>query len=131
MNAFVVQRGEGKSIIAGYPWFLDWGRDSLIAVRGLIAAGRMDDARAVVGLFASHEKDGTIPNAIFGDNDSNRETSDGPLWLALAIEELSDKLGEAFYAQKVGEGESDVPFRRQKHRGKLQRRNSHRHTDGC
>ena len=104
MNAFVVQRGEGKSIIAGYPWFLDWGRDSLIAVRGLIAAGRLDDARAVVGLFASHEKDGTIPNAIFGDNDSNRETSDAPLWLALAIEELVDKSGEAFYAQKVGEG---------------------------
>ena len=104
MNAFVVQRGEGKSIIAGYPWFLDWGRDSLIAARGLIAAGRMDDARAVVGLFASHEKDGTIPNAIFGDNDSNRETSDAPLWLALVIEEFAGKSGEAFYTQKVGEG---------------------------
>ncbi len=104
MSAFVVQRGESKSIIAGYPWFLDWGRDSLIAVRGLIAAGRLDDARAVVGLFASHEKAGTIPNAIFGDNVSNRETSDAPLWLALAIEELSEKLGEAFYTQKVGEG---------------------------
>ena len=50
------------------------------------------------------KRTGTIPNAIFGDNDSNRETSDAPLWLALAIEELSDKLGEAFYAQKVGEG---------------------------
>ncbi|MFQ3169780.1 MAG: putative glycogen debranching enzyme [Limisphaerales bacterium] len=104
MDAFVVQRGEAKSIIAGYPWFLDWGRDSLIAVRGLIAAGRLDEARAVVGLFASHEKDGTIPNAIFGDNDSNRETSDAPLWLALAIEELAAKLGEDFYAQKVGKG---------------------------
>ena len=104
MNAFVVRRGEAKSIIAGYPWFLDWGRDSLIAVRGLIAAGRLDEARAVVGLFASHEKDGTIPNAIFGDNDSNRETSDAPLWLALAIEELAEKLGKDFYAQKVCEG---------------------------
>jgi len=104
MDAFVVRRGEGKSVIAGYPWFLDWGRDSLIAVRGLIAAGRLDEARAVVGLFASHEKDGTIPNAIFGDNDSNRETSDAPLWLALAIEELAAKLGEDFYAQKVSEG---------------------------
>ena len=103
MDAFVVQRGDAKSIIAGYPWFLDWGRDSLIAVRGLIAAGRLNEARAVVGLFASHEKDGTIPNAIFGDNDSNRETSDAPLWLALSIEELADKLGEDFYTQKVGE----------------------------
>ena len=104
MDAFVVQRGESKSIIAGYPWFLDWGRDSLITVRGLIAAGRLDEAQGVVGLFASHEKNGTIPNAIFGDNDSNRETSDAPLWLALAIEELADKSGEGFYTQKVGEG---------------------------
>ncbi len=101
MDAFVVQRGEAKSIIAGYPWFLDWGRDSLIAVRGLIAAGRLEEAQAVVGLFASHERDGTIPNAIFGDNDSNRETSDAPLWLALAIGELAAKLGDGFYAQKV------------------------------
>ncbi len=131
MNAFVVQRGEGKSIIAGYPWFLDWGRDSLIAVRGLIAAGRLDDARAVVGLFASHEKDGTIPNAIFGDNDSNRETSDAPLWLALAIEELSDKLGEAFYAQKVGEGSRTFLSVVKSIGESYSDGTPNRHTDGC
>ena len=39
---FVVRRGEGKTIIAGYPWFLDWGRDSLICARGLLAAGMAD-----------------------------------------------------------------------------------------
>ncbi len=105
MNAFVVQRGKAKSIIAGYPWFLDWGRDSLVAVRGLIAAGRLDEARAVVSLFASHEKEGTIPNAIFGDDDSNRETSDAPLWLALSIEELADKLGDGFYGEQTDDGE--------------------------
>ena len=104
MDAFVVKRGKAKSIIAGYPWFLDWGRDSLIAVRGLIAAGRLDEARAVVGLFGSHEQDGTIPNAIFGNDDSNRETSDAPLWLALAIKELEDKLDECFYDQQTDDG---------------------------
>ena len=36
---FVVRRDKGKTVIAGYPWFLDWGRDSLICARGLFAAG--------------------------------------------------------------------------------------------
>ena len=44
MDDFVVRRGELKSAIAGYPWFLDWGRDTLIFVRGLIASGRMAES---------------------------------------------------------------------------------------
>ena len=39
IKAFVVKRGKGKTVIAGYPWFLDWGRDTFIAARGLLAAG--------------------------------------------------------------------------------------------
>src|SRR6185312_11366023 len=39
LSQFVVRRGDLKTVIAGYPWFLDWGRDTLIAVRGLVAAG--------------------------------------------------------------------------------------------
>ena len=42
-QAFVVRRNEGKTVIAGYPWFSDWGRDSLICARGLLAGG--DDGR--------------------------------------------------------------------------------------
>ena len=38
-RAFVVRRDEGRTVIAGYPWFLDWGRDSLICARGLLAGG--------------------------------------------------------------------------------------------
>ena len=92
---FVVRRGQGKTVIAGYPWFLDWGRDTFIAARGLLATGMVDEVRQILLTFAKFEKDGTLPNAIFGDNASNRDTSDAPLWFALACEEAAHKVGQA------------------------------------
>ncbi|MDE3067945.1 MAG: glycogen debranching enzyme N-terminal domain-containing protein [Verrucomicrobiota bacterium] len=88
---FVVRRGAGKTVIAGYPWFLDWGRDTLVACRGLLAAGMIEEVREILLTFAKFEKKGTLPNAIFGANASNRETSDAPLWFALAVSECADK----------------------------------------
>ena len=86
---FVVKRGEGKTIIAGYPWFLDWGRDTFICCRGLLTAGMVDEAKDILLTFAKFEKDGTLPNSIHGDNASNRDTSDAPLWFAIACDELA------------------------------------------
>ena len=86
---FVVRRDQGKTVIAGYPWFLDWGRDTFIAARGLLAAGMVDEVKQILLTFAKFEKDGTFPNAIYGDNASNRDSSDAPLWFALACEELA------------------------------------------
>jgi starch synthase (maltosyl-transferring) len=88
-QAFVVRRDKGKTVIAGYPWFLDWGRDSLICARGLLAARRVDEVRQLLLTFARFEKNGTLPNTIHGDDVSNRDTSDAPLWFALACEELA------------------------------------------
>ena len=48
LGHFVVKRGALKTVIAGYPWFLDWGRDALIFVRGLIAAGNTSDPRDIL-----------------------------------------------------------------------------------
>ena len=87
---FVVRRGAGKTVIAGYPWFLDWGRDSLICARGLLAAGMTDEVRQLLLIFARFEKDGTLPNTIHGSDVSNRDTSDAPLWFAVVCEELSE-----------------------------------------
>ncbi|HZL14192.1 MAG TPA: amylo-alpha-1,6-glucosidase, partial [Verrucomicrobiae bacterium] len=87
---FVVRRDSGKTIIAGYPWFLDWGRDSLICARGLLAAGMADEVKQLLLTFAKFEKDGTLPNTIHGDDVSNRDTSDAPLWFALAVLECAD-----------------------------------------
>jgi predicted glycogen debranching enzyme len=88
-RAFVARRDSGKTVIAGYPWFLDWGRDTFICARGLLAAGMIDEVKQIVVTFARFEKNGTLPNTIFGEDASNRDTSDAPLWFALVCEELA------------------------------------------
>jgi len=96
-RAFVVRRNQGKTVIAGYPWFLDWGRDSLICARGLLAAGMTNEVKQLLLTFARFEKNGTLPNTIHGDDVSNRDTSDAPLWFAVACEELA-QLQTNFYS---------------------------------
>jgi predicted glycogen debranching enzyme len=88
LDAFIVRRDQDKSIIAGYPWFLDWGRDSLIFCRSLIQLGRFSDAKAILRLFGRFEKNGTLPNMICGHDAANRETSDAPLWFIACVREL-------------------------------------------
>ncbi|MEJ2037662.1 MAG: amylo-alpha-1,6-glucosidase [Desulfosarcinaceae bacterium] len=93
LDHYVVRRGNFSTVIAGYPWFLDWGRDTLIVTRGLIAAGRFDTALAIVRQFARFEQNGTIPNMIRGNDASNRDTSDAPLWLFTACADLAAARG--------------------------------------
>jgi starch synthase (maltosyl-transferring) len=88
-RAFIVRRNTGKTVIAGYPWFLDWGRDTFICARGLLAAGMVEEVKQIVITFARFEKNGTLPNTIFGEDASNRDTSDAPLWFAAVCEELA------------------------------------------
>lgn len=86
---FIVRRDQYKTVIAGYPWFLDWGRDTLIAARGLIADPDFrKDARRILLRFAAFAENGTIPNMICGGNADNRDTSDAPLWLFTACRDL-------------------------------------------
>ncbi|HKW27836.1 MAG TPA: amylo-alpha-1,6-glucosidase, partial [Verrucomicrobiae bacterium] len=99
---FVVRRDRGKTVIAGYPWFLDWGRDTLVCARGLLAAGMAEDVRQILLTFAKFEKDGTLPNAIYGDNASNCDTADAPLWFAIACEEFAEAAPLDFYSTPVG-----------------------------
>lgn len=62
-DSFVVQRNQGKSIIAGYHWFDDWGRDAMISLPGLLlTAERFDDAREVLTIFSKAMKEGVLPN---------------------------------------------------------------------
>ncbi len=89
-RSFLVRRDAGKTVIAGYPWFLDWGRDTFICARGLLAAGMGDEVKQIIVTFARFEKDGTLPNTIHGEDASNRDTSDAPLWFALVCEELAN-----------------------------------------
>jgi len=98
-RAYVVRRDSGKSVIAGYPWFLDWGRDTFISARGLLAAGMAEDVKQILIIFARFEKDGTLPNIIFGDDASNRDTSDAPLWFGVVCEELAARENVSAAAQ--------------------------------
>ena len=93
MKQFIVNRDDFLTVIAGYPWFLDWGRDTLICLRGIIAAGLLDEAESILIQFAVFEKGGTIPNMIRGNDDNNRETSDAPLWFFVACSELMQARG--------------------------------------
>lgn len=101
LAAYLVRRSGLKTVIAGYPWFLDWGRDALICVRGLIAAGEYDTAREILLAFAMHEDRGTLPNAFSGESVMNRDTVDAPLWFGLACEELVTATGPEFLRQAV------------------------------
>jgi predicted glycogen debranching enzyme len=91
LDAFLVNRGPDKSVIAGYPWFLDWGRDSLIFCRGLIELGRFADAKAILRLFGRFEDKGTLPNMICGRDAGNIETSDAPLWFFACCKDLIEQ----------------------------------------
>ncbi|RME95980.1 MAG: amylo-alpha-1,6-glucosidase [Verrucomicrobia bacterium] len=93
-RAFLVRRSPGWTVVAGYPWFLDWGRDTLICARGLLAAGWVDEVRDILRVFGRFEEAGTLPNAIFGEDASNRDTSDAPLWYGLVCAELADRTGD-------------------------------------
>ena len=101
---YVVRRGQGKTVIAGYPWFLDWGRDSLICARGLLAAGLHTEMRDLLKVFGRWAEKGTLPNSIHGDNAANRDTSDAPLWFCLASQDAARYLGQEIYALVVGPG---------------------------
>lgn len=96
MKQFIVRRDKSKTVIAGYPWFLDWGRDTLICLRGMISQGMLDDAAEILVQFASFEERGTIPNMIRGNDVSNRDTSDAPLWLFAAASDLTTVKGSGF-----------------------------------
>jgi predicted glycogen debranching enzyme len=100
-HAFVVQRGTGQTVIAGYPWFLDWGRDTLICARGLLVAGMELEVRRILTTFARFEQKGTLPNSINGENASNRDTSDAPLWFGVLCEEAAAKIGQEIYSERI------------------------------
>lgn len=76
------------SIIAGYPWFTDWGRDTMISLEGLtLVTGRSNIAHAILRTFAYYIKDGLIPN-MFPDGESEGlyHTADATLWFFHAVD---------------------------------------------
>jgi predicted glycogen debranching enzyme len=92
-DAYIARRGKGKTLMAGYPWFGDWGRDTFIALRGLcIARGRLDDARDILLAWAETVSEGMLPNR-FPDKGEQPEYNsvDASLWYIIAVHDYLDE----------------------------------------
>jgi predicted glycogen debranching enzyme len=86
-DQFVVKRDDMNTIIAGYPWFSDWGRDTMISLTGLcLVTGRFKDAKRILQKFSEYENEGMIPNR-FPDSGELPEynTIDATLWFFHAV----------------------------------------------
>jgi predicted glycogen debranching enzyme len=96
-DSYLVRRGAGRTIVAGYPWFTDWGRDTFIALRGLcLAAGRQGDARAILLEWSGAVRDGLLPNR-FADRGEEPEFNavDASLWFVVAVHEYLEALASS------------------------------------
>ena len=104
-DSFVVSRAStgGKSVIAGYSWFDDWGRDSLISLPGLtLVTGRFEDAQDILRTFEQYCSKGVIPNR-FSDKAGGiplYNTVDATLWFFNAILQYLKYTGDFDFVQK-------------------------------
>jgi len=91
-DAYLVSRGRGQTIVAGYPWFTDWGRDSFIALRGIcLAADRVDDARRILLEWTTPISEGMLPNRFPDQGEAPEFNSvDASLWFVVAVYDLFD-----------------------------------------
>lgn len=87
---------ELRTVIAGYPWFTDWGRDTMISLEGLtLTTGRFAEARYILRTFARYTKNGLIPNMFpEGNNAGLYHTADASLWFFHAIARYLAKTGD-------------------------------------
>jgi predicted glycogen debranching enzyme len=95
-DAYVVRRGQGKTIVAGYPWFTDWGRDTLIALRGFMTLpDGLDLARDILLAWADAVSEGMLPNR-FPDSGEAPEFNavDASLWYVVAVHEFLNAAGD-------------------------------------
>lgn len=105
-DAFVTRRDStsGMTIVAGYPFFGDWGRDTMVALPGcLLSTGRFDEAKSVLRTFLAYERDGLVPNLFpEGDTEPRYNTADAALllincvWLYFQKTEDENFVREAF-----------------------------------
>ncbi len=96
-DAYIVRRGAGRTIVAGYPWFTDWGRDTFIALRGLcLATGRLAEAEGILLEWAGAVSEGMLPN-FFPDAASEPEFNsvDASLWYVVAVYDYFEAMAAA------------------------------------
>jgi predicted glycogen debranching enzyme len=84
---------EVRSVIAGYHWFTDWGRDTMISLEGLtLATGRLNEARYILRTFSHYIRDGLIPNLFpEGEKEGLYHTADATLWFFHALDRYLER----------------------------------------
>jgi len=103
-DQFIVKRkAAGKTIIAGYHWFSDWGRDTMISMPGLtFSTERYNDAQCILETFASSLDRGMIPNR-FPDDGTLPEynTVDATLWFLITIKKFLDATNDFYFIRET------------------------------
>ena len=94
---------EVRTIIAGYHWFTDWGRDTMISLEGLtLATGRHFEAGCILRTFAHYIRDGLIPNMFpEGEKEGLYHTADATLWFFHAIDRYVETTGDRITLRMV------------------------------
>ncbi len=104
-DAFVVRREstDGKSIIAGYPFFEDWGRDTMISLAGAtMVTGRFEECRSILRTFAKYVKNGLLPNLFPEGGETPRYNSfDAPLLFVNAVYEYMQYSGDTAFRDEI------------------------------
>ena len=100
---YIVSRGEQKTVIAGYPWFSDWGRDTMVALPGLTLPGRrFEVARSILQTFARHVDRGMLPNCFPDAGETPQyNTVDATLWFFEAIRSYVSYTGDLEFVRSL------------------------------
>ena len=104
-DAYIARRDstDGKTILAGYPLFSDWGRDTMIALPGCcLATGRFGDAKSILRTFLAYERDGLVPN-LFPEGDSKPmyNTVDAALLLIDSVWQYFQRTGDSAFVREA------------------------------
>jgi predicted glycogen debranching enzyme len=109
-DAYIVDGRHGKTVVAGFPWFTDWGRDTFIALRGLcLAVGRLDDARDILVAWAGAVDEGMLPNLFPDQGDVPQFNSvDASLWYIIGCYEYLEAMKAAQRKVRVSDRDAIV-----------------------
>jgi predicted glycogen debranching enzyme len=105
-NQFLVRRGkDSQTVIAGYPWFTDWGRDTMISIPGLLfVTNNYPVAREIMTTFVRSMRDGLIPNRFVdrpeAGHDAEYNTADATLWLFHLVYELARRTDDVKFVKQ-------------------------------